>query len=294
MKRRNDFSSLVLLARVLLSLAGLPLLYWVTHVIGVYSEPAILGCLYAGIAAWFLGRLPGYTASLGASLVITQIIPEQAPADAPLFAVVWMVISRPLMTMLAAHLVSQLKTALDHERHLARKDPVTGVNNRYAFEEKAIAAVRQARLRRQPLTIAFIDCDNFKEVNDKFGHEAGDDLLRLIGQTLLRSVRPTDLVARIGGDEFAVIFSVASASAAHVAVRRIKQVLNDEIHEKGYNVTLSIGVVTFNKVPHNIRELVRVADRLQYSAKKTGKNAVIYGVVDDPRTHEPRQNRSVA
>lgn len=283
MKRRSGYFSLSLLAKVLASLAGLPALHWVCAVSGPYSEPAILGCLYAGLAAWFLGRLPGYISSLGASLVITQIIPEQAPANAPLAGVIWMVVSRPVITMLAAHLVSQLKTVLDREMSMARQDPLTGVNNRLAFEEKAARAVRRAKLRRQPLTVAFIDCDNFKDVNDRYGHEVGDDLLKVIGQTLLKSVRPTDLVARIGGDEFAVIFNDATGSSAHLAVRRLKQVLNEELHSKGYDVTLSIGVATFNSVPEGLKDLTRVADRLQYSAKKTGKNAVIYGVVEDPR-----------
>jgi len=294
MKRRNDYSALGLLAKVLLSLAGLPALHWICAVSGPYSEPAILGCLYAGLAAWFLGRLPGYIASLGASLVITQIIPDQAPANAPLAGVIWMVVSRPVMTMPAAHLVSQLKTVLDHEKKIARQDPLTGVNNRFAFEEKAARAVRRAKIRRQPLTIAFIDCDNFKEVNDRFGHDVGDELLKVIGQTLLKSVRPTDLVARIGGDEFAVVFSGAAGSAAHVAVRRIKQVLNEELLQRGFDVTLSIGVATFNSIPGGLKDLIRVADRLQYSAKKTGKNAIIYGVVEDPRSGKATRHGNVA
>lgn len=294
MKRRNDYSALGLLGKVLLSLAGLPLLHWICTVSGPYAEPVVLSCLYAGAAAWFLGRVPAYIAALGASLEITQIIPSQIPPDAPLAGVIWMVVSRPVITMLAVQLVSQLKTALDHEKEIARRDPLTGVNNRFAFEERASRALRRAKRRRQPLTVAFIDCDNFKEVNDKFGHEAGDELLKVIGQTLLKSVRPTDLVARLGGDEFAVIFNGASGSTAHVAVRRLKQVLNEEIHARGFDVTLSIGVATFNTVPEGLKDLIRVADRLQYSAKKTGKNAIIYGVVEDPRTNEAAHRGHVA
>lgn len=280
--------------RVLFSLAGLPVLWWLSSACGAYSEPAILGCLYVSAVAWFLGRIPGYVTSLGVSLILTQTIQYQFSPNIPMLGVIWIIISRPTTTMLAAHMVSQLRMSLDREKANARVDQLTGVNNRFAFEEKADRAVRRAKNRRQPLTVAFIDCDNFKEVNDSFGHEVGDELLKVIGQTLQKSVRPSDLVARIGGDEFAVIFNNASGSTPHVAVRRLKQVLNEELHTRGFDVTLSIGVATFNSVRGGLKDLIRVADRLQYSAKKTGKNAIIYGVVEDPHPSGLPRNGSVA
>jgi diguanylate cyclase (GGDEF)-like protein len=280
--------------RVLFSLAGMPLFWWLSTDGAAYSEPAILGCLYVSAVAWFLGRIPGYVTSLGVSLILTQTIQYQFSPNIPMFGIIWIIISRPTTTMLAAHMVSQLRMSLDQERANARVDPLTGVNNRFAFEEKADRAVRRAKTRRQPLTVAFIDCDNFKEVNDSFGHEVGDELLKVIGQTLQKSVRPTDLVARIGGDEFAVIFNNASGSTPHVAVRRLKQVLNEELHQHGFDVTLSIGVATFNSVKGGLKDLIRVADRLQYSAKKTGKNAIIYGVVEDPHASGSPRNGSAA
>jgi diguanylate cyclase (GGDEF)-like protein len=198
------------------------------------------------------------------------------------------------MFFAAAHILATLRTTLDRERCTARRDMLTGVDNRLAFEEKAEAAVIRAKRKKTPLTMAFIDCDDFKTVNDTLGHEAGDELLRVIGQTLSLNVRPEDIVARLGGDEFAVVFRDCKSQCPHLAIRRLRRILSQELKRHGWNVTLSIGVATFKSVSGSYRDILRAADKLQYSAKATGKNAVLYGVVEDPSTHRVRERRRVA
>ena len=258
------------------------------------TEPVVLSGLYVGLAAWLWGRLAGYVAALGSSAIIAGTLHQHLPADAPTAALVWLVTGRPALFFAAAHVLATLRTALDRERSTARRDMVTGVDNRLAFEEKAEAAVMRAKRKQTPLTMAFIDCDDFKRVNDTLGHEAGDSLLRVIGQTLQLNVRPDDIVARVGGDEFAVVFRDCKGQCPHLAIRRLRRILSEELKRHGWNVTLSIGVATFKSVSGSFRDILRAADKLQYSAKATGKNAVLYGVVEDPSARRARDRRRAA
>lgn len=280
--------------RGLLGLVGLPILLLLDRRFGVYSQPVVLAGLYVGFVAWTWGRLAGYVAALGTSAIVAGTVRSQVPADAPTAAIVWLVTARPMLVFAAAHVLSSLRTSLDRERSRARSDLLTGVDNRFAFEEKAEAAVARAKRKQVPLTMAFIDCDDFKNVNDSLGHAAGDDLLRVIAQTLRRNVRPEDIVARVGGDEFAVVFRDCKGQCPHLAVRRLRRLLSEELKNHGWNVTLSIGVATFKSVKGTYQDILRAADKLQYSAKATGKNAVLYGVVEDPATHRPRERRKIA
>jgi len=266
----------------LLGLLGLPILLLLDQRFGIYAEPVVLCGVYVGLTAWLWGRSAGYVAALGASAIIVGTVRLHLPADAPAAAIVWLVTARPAGFFASAHILATLRAALDRERLAARRDMLTGVDNRLAFEEKAENAVRRAKRKRSSLTMAFIDCDDFKAVNDTLGHEAGDELLRVIGQTLRLNVRPEDVVARVGGDEFAVVFHDCKTQCPHVAVRRLRRVVSQELKIRGWNVTLSIGVATFKSVSGTYRDILRAADKLQYSAKATGKNAVLYGVVEEP------------
>jgi diguanylate cyclase (GGDEF)-like protein len=269
----------------LLGLVGLPILLLLDRRFGIYAEPVVLCGAYVGLAAWLWGRAAGYVAALGSTAIIIGAIRSQLPTDAPSVALVWLITARPAVFFASALILATLRASLDRERLAARRDMLTGVDNRLAFEEKAETAVRRAKRRHTPLTMAFIDCDDFKTVNDTLGHEAGDELLRVIGQTLRANVRPEDVVARVGGDEFAVVFYDCKTQVPHVVIRRLRRVLSEELKLRGWNVTLSIGVATFKSVNGTYRDILRAADKLQYSAKATGKNAVLYGVVDsrDPR-----------
>jgi diguanylate cyclase (GGDEF)-like protein len=120
----------------------------------------------------------------------------------------------PMAVRLVTVLASRLRRALDRERTLARTDFLTGIANRTAFHEMVGREIERQRRYRRPFGLAYIDCDNFKAVNDSLGHHAGDDLLRSIGAVLGAGLRRTDVVARLGGDEFAVGWQREDAAAS--------------------------------------------------------------------------------
>src|SRR5690606_37465106 len=116
---------------------------------------------------------------------------------------------------MAAFWVTRLKRTIRNEQLLARTDYTTGaVNTRY-FYDLTEMEIRRFRRYQHPFTVAFIDLDNFKVVNDSLGHQAGDDVLRIVTQTLRMNLRDTDTVARMGGDEFALLLPETGEEEAH-------------------------------------------------------------------------------
>jgi diguanylate cyclase (GGDEF)-like protein len=171
-----------------------------------------------------------------------------------------------------------LVRARRRERQLARCDLLTGLANREAFLERTAAELNRSRRSGRPLTVAFIDCDDFKRINDTRGHLAGDDLLRAIAATLRANVRGYDVVARWAGDEFAVLIPEASLESAETIVRRLQAVLLRVVQEHSWPVTFSIGAVTFIEPPASAAETVRLADELMYSVKQQGKGAAAFKI----------------
>lgn len=168
-----------------------------------------------------------------------------------------------------------LKLALqEREKELARIDPLTGVANRRAFYE--FAAVEKSRGDRygRPLTVAYLDVDNLKVVNEKLGPPIGDAVLLAVAITIHSNLRDTDVVARLGGDEFAILLPETGAEAAETVVQKLRTLLLEAMKKNDWPVTFSIGVVTYNKPPESPEEMVRKADDLMYVVKASGKDAI--------------------
>ena len=136
---------------------------------------------------------------------------------------------------------------------------------------------RLARTGR-PFTLLYMDLDDFKTINDTAGHEAGDSLLTEVATVLKFQLRGIDIVARMGGDEFAVILPETNEQAAHKVTPRLQNSLLENMKSHHWPVTFSIGALTCASSPLNIYEMFRLADQLMYSAKRAGKNTICYQV----------------
>jgi diguanylate cyclase (GGDEF)-like protein len=188
----------------------------------------------------------------------------------------WNAFVRLVFLSTTAILLTALRDAYSYQRELARIDPLTAVPNRRAFAEAAQIELLSARRSARPLSIAYVDVDNFKSINDKFGHSAGDALLRAVGATITSCLRRTDVVARLGGDEFAVLMPEANADAAHVIVQRIGTSLTTVMTTSRWPATFSVGLVTCLAMPATVDELIGLADAAMYRAKSSGKNGVVH------------------
>ena len=147
---------------------------------------------------------------------------------------------------------------------LASHDPLTGLANRRMLSDRLEAALRRSKRSNELLAVAFIDCDDFKQINDVHGHDAGDEFLKEIADALLRCVRETDTVARLGGDEFIVLLeSVADRGAVEVVVRRMEACVEQK---------LSIGLAVYPDDGVDAETLIRFADQAMYRAKSLTKS----------------------
>lgn len=176
-------------------------------------------------------------------------------------------------------LIAMLRAALIRERGLSRTDPLTSMLNSRAFYEEATRILATCRRAERPVTVAYIDLDNFKAVNDRLGHQAGDELLRTVSGLLLASIRPGDVAARLGGDEFVVLFPETGPSEAAITLERLRSSLADTLASGQWPVTGSIGGVTFTTAPEHARDVVQQSDSLMYAAKAAGRNRVNLDVV---------------
>lgn len=189
--------------------------------------------------------------------------------------------------LVVALLLTKLKDSFARETALARTDFLTGAANARAFYELAQAEISRARRYGHQFSVAYVDADNFKAVNDRLGHHVGSRLLVRFVEVVKQSLRATDVVARIGGDEFAILLPETGAAQARAVVQKLRERLADEMRGGGWPVTFSVGLLTCAEPPHTVDELIKVADGLMYEVKEGGKDSVRHDVLSSRLVTEP-------
>jgi diguanylate cyclase (GGDEF)-like protein len=167
-----------------------------------------------------------------------------------------------------------LQDALWRERNLARMDFLTRLNNRMMFYEASSAEIERSKRYGKPFSLAYLDLDNFKTVNDLYGHKTGDKLLKIVSVVIQRNIRRIDVAARLGGDEFAVLLPETDGEAANAAVTKLRNMLQLAMDRHRWPVTFSIGIATYESAPVTVDELISSADDLMYAAKRGGKDRI--------------------
>jgi diguanylate cyclase (GGDEF)-like protein len=237
------------------------------------------------VLSWQAGRWGGLGGAAGsaAARTLADLLAGHVYSS-PLYPV-WNAVMRLLLFGVVGLIISALKKHFDQERSLARIDHLTGAANTRSFMEILKAEAERSRRYNRLFTIAYFDLDNFKAVNDKLGHAAGDEVLKAVVSHIRAHVRATDVVARLGGDEFALLLPETDEPAARIAMAKIQSRIKAEMEAKSLAVTVSIGSLTCSGAEVEVEDLVKRADNLMYAAKEKGKNRAEYA----EESRAPRQ-----
>ena len=245
------------------------------HLTGPYVSFALVYLPPIAFATWLAGRPFGITIACISTIIgLTTELASELSAKG--FIPYWNAAARFGVFALVVAVLASLRESHESQRHLAHTDPLTGVANARFFAEEAERQIAGARRYGHQVTLAYVDLDNFKAINDTFGHSTGDVLLRAVAETLQANARPTDLVSRLGGDEFVIMLPQTDARAAVTALTRIRAELVARMAEHGWAVTFSIGVATLHDRVHTLDEFVAAADALMYEAKRAGKDLIAW------------------
>jgi diguanylate cyclase len=175
--------------------------------------------------------------------------------------------------------IAGLQRDLDEVRRESLLDPLTKIFNRKSFDEGLLRSIVEARSKAEPLSLIIVDIDNFKRFNDNYGHQTGDQVLRLVAMTLKSNIKGKDLAARYGGEEFVAILPTTDLDGAIIVAENIrraiqaKELLKRSTNEKLGRITASFGVAAFRE-DDTASSLIERADRCLYAAKHAGRNRV--------------------
>jgi diguanylate cyclase (GGDEF)-like protein len=265
-------------AAFLLGLALVALLGVTDYATGREVSFSIFYLAPVALVTWRAGPSRALAVSVIAAAVWGSVdVAGGARYSSPLIPV-WNSLVRLGFFIVTLWLIDAVRRAHAVERSLARTDPLTGVANARALRELLDRELSRMRRTGSPLTLAYLDLDRFKAVNDALGHEAGDRLLREVATRIARTLRAEDLVARLGGDEFAILLPDTHAAAARAALERCRSVVQEAV--AGWEgmpggVGATIGAVVFTEPPPTFDAALRAADDCMYDGKRAGRNCLL-------------------
>jgi len=266
---------------LLASLVFIVLLGAIDYATGFEIAFALFYLLPVSLTSWFIGKKTGITISI-VSAAIWQIANSLAGEKfSSIYIPYWNAITRLGFFVVVTLLIVELRRAIDHERELSRTDYLTGALNSRAFSEIALVEISRLQRYHNSFAIAYLDLDNFKEINDQFGHNVGDTVLQVVVSTIKSTIRITDSVSRLGGDEFAILFQVGNADMAYQTISRLVKSLDIAMKTHQWPITFSAGVIFCPTPPASVNDMIRQVDQMMYRVKNNGKNGIACGTYQE-------------
>jgi diguanylate cyclase (GGDEF)-like protein len=291
---RDDSSARTVLARLLRAATRVPTAHAVVAGVATVAAATLvdvrlgpgwsLGLLYSlpiAFIAWRLGAVAGLAAAVAAALAWRLFV--QLPAGVDASVALWGAMARAASYVLVALLVAEMRALFEHERGLARHDGLTGALVGRSFRDILDREVAGAQAEGRSLGLAYIDLDDFKKVNDRAGHAAGDEVLCAFANAARGALGPLDHLARIGGDEF-VVLMVGHSGRERRAIERFHAAVSAALVNAGEPLSCTLGGIII-PAGQSIEagELVRRADGAMFEAKRAGKGgARIFELSDRP------------
>ena len=239
------------------------------------TENALLVLFSTVLAAWICPRWPVLIFSLIAGIVWFE---SDRQIEPDLTDCLIGHTGRAIVTVLLILWTSRAKRLLEQARQFARIDGLTGLPNRQAILETLDAEICRTRRFGRSFSIAMLDCDGFKTINDQLGHLVGDQVLESIATALRKEIRAYDCIGRLGGDEFILIISEANPDEVPMIIERLRTALRHQLHRDHPGLTFSIGVVTIMLTSEQEGmsldwfDCLQRADEAMYSAKRSGRD----------------------
>jgi diguanylate cyclase (GGDEF)-like protein len=246
----------------------------VTHDDYIFSLMYILPIVFS---TWYVDK----NAGILISAICTAFLAFHH-SDKLLIVSIWNNLSMFGIFCVVTLMLSRIRQLLENESTLARTDPLTGIRNLRSFSE--LVEYEALRLRREgsPFSIAYFDIDDFKKVNDTYGHKRGDKYLKELVSCLRKHLRKTDIFARMGGDEFVIFFPATGQNSVKVVTQKVREGLDGLSRSIGWLTTISMGVVTSTNGTCDLDDIITAADKLMYEVKHAGKNNVLYAEYSSP------------
>jgi diguanylate cyclase (GGDEF)-like protein len=226
------------------------------------------------LIAWYEGGVPAALVSIFSAITWATSDLVSGHKYSHITVRIWNTTMVLGMFFLVAYSIAAVKKLFLKEHEHADTDDLTGVANIRFFYEQARIEISRSAAYKHPLTLAYINIDNLRHVNDTLGHIAGDYLLHEVARIMRTTLRSTDLISRLGGAQFAVLMPETANANATAVVYKVQEQLMQAVNKKGWPVTFSAGVVTSDGPTYTLDELIAKAEDLMKAARETGKNAV--------------------
>lgn len=253
--------------------AAIAVVCWAEYEIGYEASLAPLYLIPVILPSWTMGLRAGIVLAFVESTALTASSLLAGRSYPAAWIPVWNVLIRGTAYSVVAYLVAALRAQLDEVQRLAGTDSLTGALNRKAFFQAVRKEMERATRTAKPFSIAYVDVDDFKKINDRFGHGTGDELLRAFVSSCARHLRSSDSIGRVGGDEFALLLPETDATTCIDILTRLVSLWNTTSWN-GHRMTLSVGALTCLRPSHDIEQVVQLADKLMYEVKRAGKGSM--------------------